>query len=138
MLDERCRRLWAASDALALGRGGVSAGAAATGLRVQGGHCPPGTRQWPTIEHGLCSHITPHGRGRPLVSHAVHAVIVGRIGLIGHPTTQSGLRLQAALHRRTYPTGGTVRDAPLAAGHLERDAFHGDWNDTIAPHTAAN
>src|SRR5438067_2014258 len=32
-LDERRRRLWAAAEALALGRGGVTAVAAATGLR---------------------------------------------------------------------------------------------------------
>ena len=32
-LDERRRRLWAATEALALGRGGVTVVAAATGLR---------------------------------------------------------------------------------------------------------
>jgi hypothetical protein len=42
-------------------------------------------------------------------------------------------RIQAELNRGTYPTGMQVSDATLAAVRLERDAFHGDWNYTIAP-----
>jgi hypothetical protein len=34
---------------------------------------------------------------------------------------------------RTYPTGTKVNDEELAALHLLRDAFHGEWNYTILP-----
>jgi hypothetical protein len=99
----------------------------ATGLRVQVCHFPPGTSKWNKIEHGMFSHITQNWRGRPLVSHEVI------VELIGHTTTQTGLRIQAELNRQPYPTGVTVSAAQLAAVHLEPNGFHGDWNYTIAP-----
>ena len=101
--------------------------ATATGLRVQVCHFPPGTSKWNKIEHGMFSHITQNWRGRPLVSHEVI------VELIGHTTTQTGLRIQAELNQQPYPTGTVVSDATLAAVRLERAAFHGDWNYTIAP-----
>jgi len=101
--------------------------ATATGLRVQVCHFPPGTSKWNKIEHGMFSHITQNWRGRPLVSHDVI------VELIGHTTTQTGLRIQAELNQQSYPTGTVVSDATLAAVRLERAAFHGDWNYTIAP-----
>jgi len=99
----------------------------ATGLRVHVCHFPPGTSKWNKIEHGLFSHITQNWRGRPLVSHEVI------VELIGHTTTQTGLRIQAELNTRPYPTGTKVSDAALDAVQLTPDPFHGDWNYTIAP-----
>jgi hypothetical protein len=99
----------------------------ATGLRVHVCHFPPGTSTWNKIEHGLFCHITQNWRGRPLVSHEVI------VELIGHTTTTKGLRVQAELHQRPYPTGPTVSDDTLATVRLERAAFHGDWNSTITP-----
>ena len=104
----------------------------ATGLRVHVCHYPPGTSKWNKIEHGLFSHLTQNWRGRPLVSHEVI------VELIGHTTTQTGLRIQAELNQRPYPTGTVVSDAELAAVRLERAAFHGDWNYTIAPQGTTN
>ena len=103
----------------------------ATGLRVSVCHFPPGTSKWNKIEHGMFSHITQNWRGRPLVSHEVI------VELIGHTTTQTGLRIQAALNRQSYPTGITVSDAALAAVRLDPHAFHGNWNYTIAAQGAA-
>ncbi len=71
--------------------------------------------------------ITQNWRGRPLVNHEVI------VELIGHTTTRKGLRVRAELNPRPYPTGTKVSDADLAAVHLERAAFHGDWNYTITP-----
>ena len=99
----------------------------ATGLRVHICHFPPGTSKWNKIEHGMFCHITQNWRGRPLVSHEVI------VELIGHTTTQTGLRIQAELNPRAYPTGTIVSDADLAAVRLEPAAFHGNWNYTIAP-----
>lgn len=99
----------------------------ATGLRVHVCHFPPGTSKWNRIEHGLFCHITQNWRGRPLVSHEVI------VELIGHTTTRKGLRIQAELNPRPYPTGTKVSDDALAAVQLERAAFHGDWNYTITP-----
>jgi hypothetical protein len=99
----------------------------ATGRRIQVCHFPPGTSKWNTIEHGLFSHSTQHWRGRPLVSHEVI------VELIGHTTTHTGLRVQAELNPKPYPTGLTVSDAELAAVHLAPDTFHGNWHYAITP-----
>jgi hypothetical protein len=37
------------------------------------------------------------------------------------------------IDENTYPVGHKVSDAEVAAIHVERDAFHGDWNYTIHP-----
>lgn len=103
-----------------------------TGLRLHVCHYPPGTSKWNKIEHGLFCHITQNWRGRPLVSHEVV------VELIGHTTTQTGLRVQAELNRHPYPAGQTVSDAELAAVRLEPAAFHGNWNYTIIPRAHLN
>ena len=104
----------------------------ATGLRVQVCHYPPGTSKWNKIEHGMFCHITQNWRGRPLVSHEVI------VELIGQTTTETGLRIQAELNPKPYPTGITVSDAALAAVRLEPATFHGEWNYTIVPRNSPN
>jgi len=99
----------------------------ATGLRVHVCHFPPGTSKWNKIEHRLFAHITENWRGRPLVSHEVI------VNLIGHTTTRQGLRVQAELNTKVYPTGTKVSDATLATVRLQPATFHGDWNYTITP-----
>jgi hypothetical protein len=98
-----------------------------TGLRLAVSHLPPGTSKWNKIEHRLFAYITQNWRGRPLVSHEVI------VNLIGNTTTHTGLHVRAALDTNAYPTGKKVTDAALAAVHIERDAFHGEWNYTIMP-----
>lgn len=98
-----------------------------TRLRISVGHVPPGTSKWNTIEHRMFAYITQHWRGRPLISHEVI------VNLIGHTTTQTGLHMQAALDLKHYATGKKVTDEALAAVHIERDPFHGEWNYTIVP-----
>jgi hypothetical protein len=98
------------------------------GLRISVCHFPPGTSKWNKIEHRLFCHITKNWRGKPLSSRAVV------VNLIGNTKTRTGLQIQAELDTNTYPTGIEVSDEELAAVHIVRDVFHGEWNYTIAPH----
>jgi Rhodopirellula transposase DDE domain len=90
-------------------------------------HFPPGTSKWNKIEHRLFSHIAMNWRGTPLVSLAVI------VSLIASTHSRSGLRVRSEIDRRRYADGVTVTDAQMAAVHLKRHAFHGDWNYTIYP-----
>ena len=98
-----------------------------TGLELRVCHLPPGTSKWNKIEHRLFSYITQNWRGKPLVSYEVI------VNLIAATTTSSGLTVTCTLDRGTYPTGRKVSDEELARIHLERDAFHGEWNYRIRP-----
>jgi hypothetical protein len=97
------------------------------GLRISVCHFPPGTSKWNKIEHRMFCHITKNWRGKPLYSRAIV------VNLIGHTTTEAGLRIQAELDTNSYRTGIKVSDQELAAVRLERASFHGEWNYTIAP-----
>jgi hypothetical protein len=101
-----------------------------TGLKVTVCHFPPGTSKWNKIEHRLFCHITANWRGRPLESLQVI------VSLIGTTKTATGLTVQAALDRNTYPLGVKVTEEQYAAIHLRRADFHGDWNYTIKPNDA--
>ena len=86
-----------------------------------------GTSKWNKIEHRIFSHISRNWRGRTLVSHDVI------VRVIANTITQAGLRIRAELDTGQYPTGISVTDAELAALHLKRAEFHGDWNDILLP-----
>jgi hypothetical protein len=90
-------------------------------------HLPPGTSKWNRIEHRLFSFITINWRGKPLRSYRTI------IQLIAGTTTDAGLIVRAELDESKYPKGVKVSDLQLAAVHLSRHAFHGDWNYTISP-----
>jgi len=98
-----------------------------TGLTISVCHLPPGTSKWNQIEHRMFCHITQNWRGQPLVSHGVI------VNLIGHTTTQKGLRIKATLDRRSYEQGIKVSNAEFASIDMRPDAFHGDWNYAISP-----
>src|SRR5919199_4096548 len=99
----------------------------ATGVTISVCHFPPGTSKWNTIEHRLFSCITQNWRGKPLVSYAVI------LSLIAATRTATGLTVESVLDVASYPTGRKVTDAEMATLNIERDAFHGEWNYTIAP-----
>jgi len=42
--------------------------------------------------------------------------------------------VQSYLDTNLYPTGRTPTEEEMASVHLDRHAFHGDWNYTITPH----
>lgn len=97
------------------------------GLRITVCHFPPGTSKWNKIEHRMFCHITKNWRGKPLLSRAVV------VNLIGNTRTKAGLHIQAELDTNAYETGIEVSDEDLAAIHMKKDTFHGEWNYTISP-----
>jgi len=110
-----------------LGKVAVQELAESLHLRISVCHFPPGTSKWNKIEQRMFCHITNNWRGRPLLSRSVLG------NLIGHTTTKTGLRITAALDTNRYTTGLKVTDEQLAAVHLTRDNFHGEWNYTLSP-----
>lgn len=98
-----------------------------TGLTITVSHYPPGTSKWNKIEHRMFCHITANWRAVPLVSREVI------IELISHTTTEKGLTIQAELDTNTYVKGRVVTKQEFAALALKREAFHGEWNYTLAP-----
>jgi Rhodopirellula transposase DDE domain len=105
----------------------TSAPRRAGGLDVR--HVPPGPRQGQKIEHRLCCHMTEPWRGRPWISHEVV------VNFLGHPTTNTGLTMQAELDKHTYPTGIQVSQEDMKRRHLLPAQFHGkDWNSALKPH----
>jgi hypothetical protein len=97
-------------------------------LAITVAHYPPATSKWNKIEHRLFSFISMNWRATPLTSLEVV------LELISHTTTNEGLTVTALKDSQLYPTGTKVTDAELAALHLLRDTFHGEWNYTILPH----
>jgi len=100
------------------------------GKTIQVCHFPPGTSKWNKIEHRLFSQISTNWRGQPLTSHAVI------IELIAHTTTTTGLRVQAELDTRSYPTGIRISHKQFAALNLFPADFHGNWHYAIRPSVA--
>src|SRR5438876_1739835 len=98
-----------------------------TGLAITVCHLPPATSKWNKIEHRLFSYISINWRGKPLTS------LETIIELISHTTTEEGLTVTAIKDTHSYPTGIKVSDEEIAALHLIRDPFHGEWNYTIQP-----
>jgi len=96
-------------------------------LAITVAHYPPATSKWNKIEHRLFSFISINWRAKPLTSLEVV------LELISQTTTNEGLTVTACKDSQTYPTGTKVTDEELAALHLLRDAFHGEWNYTILP-----
>jgi hypothetical protein len=102
--------------------------AAETGLEITVSHLPPGTSKWNKIEHRMFSAITMNWRGRPLETHEVV------VETIAATTTKTGLTIQAMLDTNTYQRGIKITDKQMQvfeASHLQRHAFHGDWNYTV-------
>ena len=50
---------------------------------------------------------------------------------IANTTTHEGLSIQVELDKNDYPTGVEVSDEELAAMHIRRSRFHGDWNYVV-------
>jgi Rhodopirellula transposase DDE domain len=96
-------------------------------LSITVAHYPPATSKWNKIEHRLFSFISLNWRAKPLISLEVV------LELISHTTTNEGLIVRALKDSKTYPTGRKVTDEELAAIHLVRHSFHGEWNYTIKP-----
>jgi hypothetical protein len=101
------------------------------GMEISVCHFPPGTSKWNKIEHRLFSFIRMNWRGKPLT---IYQVIVS---LIAATTTETGLRVRAALDPKVYPPGIKVTAAEIGKVKLKPAPFHGDWNYTLVPMAAA-
>ena len=98
-----------------------------TGLEISVCHFPPGTSKWNKIEHRMFSFISLNWRGRAL---ATRQIIVN---LIGETTTNTGLKIHAALDEGQYPTGRKVADKEMEALNLRRETFQPNWNYSLTP-----
>src|SRR5271169_1167953 len=98
-----------------------------TGLTLQVCHYPPGASKWNKIEHRLFCHITENWRGTPLTSR------LAVVELIASTTTKTGLKVRCELDTRTYPKGIKVSNQEMASLNIKGEAFHPEWNYTIAP-----
>jgi hypothetical protein len=129
IMDERLRRQWAASEARSLAWGGVSLVAAATGMSrttIRAGINELAERERTGSKPGAGVR-RQGGGGKPLVRHDLI------VKLIGNTTTATGLKVKAALDTDRYESGIKVSDDELAAVHIQRDEFHGEWNYSILP-----
>jgi transposase len=97
------------------------------GLRISVSHFPPGTSKWNKIEHRLFCHITQNWRGKLLNTFETI------VDLIGNTRTAAGLKVNAKLDKRKYPTGVSIPDQEMAELSLIRKEFHGDWNYEFRP-----
>jgi len=55
------------------------------------------------------------------------------VELIAATTTKTGLQVRCELDPRAYPKGIKVSDAEMDTLNIEGNAFHPEWNYTIAP-----
>lgn len=99
------------------------------GLTIKVCHFPPGTSKWNKIEHRLFCHITRNWRGVPLETHQVV------VNLVSSTRTEEGLEVHCWLDDKTYQTGRKVSDEEMSSVRLKRNAFQGNWNYEIQPHT---
>ena len=96
-------------------------------LTIHVSHFPPGTSKWNKIEHRLFNHISMNWKGQPLVSLDVI------INLIGHTTSQTGLKVYAMEDRNIYPTKRKITDMEMENLNLVKDDALPKWNYTIKP-----
>ena len=98
-----------------------------SGLTIHVSHFPPGTSKWNKIEHRLFNHISMNWKGQPLVSMDTI------INLIGHTTSQTGLKVYAMEDKNKYPTGLKITDEELELLNLTTNKILGKWNYVIRP-----
>jgi hypothetical protein len=101
------------------------------GLDITVRHYPPATSKWNKIEHRLFSYISINWRGKPLTS------LETVIELISHTTTRGGLTVTAVPDTNIYEKGIKISDEQMKTLNLQRHAFHGEWNYTIAARAVA-
>jgi hypothetical protein len=92
-------------------------------------HYPPGASKWNPIEHRLFSHISHNWQGEPLKDYAT------MLGFIDNTTTETGLRCQAVLDSRVYPTKVQITAEQKRQICIRRSKVLPQWNYTILPRT---
>jgi hypothetical protein len=96
------------------------------GLSITVCHYPPGTSKWNKMEQRMCSFISLHWQGEPLVSYETI------INLISTTTSKTGLRVRAQRDPRIYESGLTISADEMKGVKLRPHRFHPAWNYSIA------
>ena len=91
-------------------------------------HLPTSASKWNPIEHRLFCHITANWAGQPLLCYETV------LKFIRTTQTENGLRCQACLDRKCYPTGLKISPEQKAQLNLKPHRVLPKWNYTIAPH----
>jgi Rhodopirellula transposase DDE domain len=90
-------------------------------------HYPTGASKWNPIEHRLFSFISLNWAGVPLRSLKI------MLNLIRGTTTATGLKVYAALVKRTYLTKVKVSDPEMATLNIFKRNICPHWNYIIKP-----
>jgi len=96
-------------------------------LEVMVCHYPTGASKWNPIEHRLFSFISLNWAGVPLRSLNI------MLNLIRGTTTEAGLKVQAAVIRRIYPTKVKVSEQDMATLNIHKRPICPHWNYIIKP-----
>jgi transposase len=97
------------------------------GLEITVCHYPTGASKWNPIEHRLFSEISKHWAGQPLDSYQT----IQR--LIQQTTTETGLKTQAYIVTKNYPTGQKVSDHQMQEIPIVKHSILPTWNYTLRP-----
>jgi len=100
-----------------------------TGMTIEVCHYPPGTSKWNKIEHRLFCHVTRNWRGVPLETHEIV------VKLVSSTRTSAGLEVHCELDSSVYAKGRKITDDEYNSIHIRTNAFHGEWNYEILPHS---
>jgi hypothetical protein len=100
-------------------------------LRITVTHFPAGASKWNPVEHRLFAPISLNWAGQPLRSYET------MLKFIRTTKTETGLRCQARLDKRHYPTGLKISTAQKAHMNLRSHRVLPHWNYTIEPHPPA-
>jgi Rhodopirellula transposase DDE domain len=96
-------------------------------LEVMVCHYPTGASKWNPIEHRLFSFISLNWAGVPLRSLNI------MLNLIRGTTTEAGLKVQASVIRRIYPTKVKVSEQEMATLNIQKRRICPHWNYIIKP-----
>lgn len=97
------------------------------GIEVLICHYPTGASKWNPIEHRLFSQISRNWAGKPLRTFDC------MLNYIRHTTTQTGLKVKAALVEHVFETGRKVSPEERRALSLVRRPICPNWNYMLKP-----
>ena len=103
-----------------------------TGLAVTVGHYPRGASKWNPVEHRLFSHVSLNWAAVPLRS------LDTMLACIRDTRTMTGLRVDAWLMDKTYPTRVKVSNSEMKTLNLQRHETCPNWNYTLHPRPIAS
>ncbi len=98
-------------------------------LNVTVCHYPPGASKWNPVEHRLLSEISKNWAGKPLESYET------ALNYIRTTQTTTGLKVNARINRRHYPTGESVADRQMDELNILKHKKMPKWNYSLSPST---